>query len=51
MGCLNLQLKREGLGVEIYANGRYYEGEWVNDRRHGRGFELFINGATYLGFY
>jgi len=32
---------REGKGVIIYNNGRVYEGDWSDDKRHGRGYERF----------
>ena len=35
----------------VYQNGRVYEGEWVDDRRHGRGYERFSNGNIYQGYY
>lgn len=33
-GELN-ERKREGRGVIVYENGRFYEGYWLNDKRHG----------------
>ena len=38
---------RHGKGVNIYENGRIFEGDWFNDKRHGRGFEKFPNGNVY----
>ena len=42
---------REGMGVIVYENGRYYEGFWLKDRRDGKGFEVFSNGNVYIGDY
>ena len=35
---------RHGKGVIIYANGRIFEGDWVDDQRCGHGSEYFSNG-------
>jgi len=32
-----------------YESGRYYDGNWENDRRHGKGFERYSNGNVYEG--
>ena len=29
--------KREGFGLELYPNGKRYEGSFKNDKRSGRG--------------
>ena len=50
-GQLNQNRKREGLGVLVYQNGRVYEGEWIENKRHGRGYELFSTGNSYHGTY
>ena len=34
-------LKRHGLGVKTYNNGRVYEGGWSQDKRDGHGYEIF----------
>ena len=33
----------------IYANGRRYEGDWMNDLRHGRGYERHPNNNIFIG--
>jgi hypothetical protein len=35
--------------VLLYRNGRVYEGEWENGRKHGRGYEVFASKAIYEG--
>ena len=30
---------RQGMGINIYDDGRFYEGQWMNDKRAGQGFE------------
>ena len=49
-GQVNMETKkRDGLGVLIYDDGRFYEGAWVKDKRNGLGYEKYKNGATYRG--
>lgn len=43
--------QKNGVGVLMYDNGRTYEGEFENDRKHGRAFERFPNQSTYEGNY
>lgn len=40
---------RDGKGIMKYANGRQYEGEWIQDNREGKGFERYPNRNTYFG--
>ena len=35
----------------IYKNGKVYEGEWSNDKKHGQGAQRFPNGTIYIGKY
>jgi len=32
-------MRRDGIGIMVYNNGRVYEGYWSNDKRHGEGYE------------
>ena len=34
-----------------YKNGNYYEGEFLNGKRHGQGKMEFYNGDKYVGPY
>ena len=43
--------KKNGLGVILHNNGRSYEGQFENDRKHGLGFERFADCAIYDGMY
>ncbi|CAD8075849.1 unnamed protein product [Paramecium primaurelia] len=43
--------KKNGFGVILSNNGRTYEGQFENDRKHGSGFERFPDGASYNGTY
>lgn len=38
-----------GNGWYLYEQGNWYEGEWLEDKRHGRGFRRYKNGAKYNG--
>ena len=42
---------REGKGIIRYESGRFYEGNWHQDKRHGLGYEKFQTGNTYIGEY
>ena len=33
----------------IYNDGRVYEGQFENDRKHGIGIEIVKNGGIYEG--
>ena len=49
-GCIHQNTQqRDGFGVQIYDNGRVYEGEWLSDKRSGQGYELYVNGNSYKG--
>lgn len=52
MGIINKDnCTRHWKGVIIYKTGRFYEGDWFNDKRHGLGYEEFANGNRYKGEY
>ncbi|KAL4487476.1 hypothetical protein ABPG72_006996 [Tetrahymena utriculariae] len=40
---------REGRGILCYYNGRIFEGEWKNDKKHGKATEIYQNGGRYFG--
>ncbi|TMW68354.1 hypothetical protein Poli38472_005822 [Pythium oligandrum] len=40
---------RHGQGKCVYADGRVYEGEWIDDHRHGNGVMTYADGTTYAG--
>lgn len=41
--------KPEGIGKYTWANGEFYEGEWVNGLKHGSGMWKGIKGDSYVG--
>ena len=41
--------KRNGYGVNLWANGDKHEGYWVENLAHGQGKFYFNNGAFYDG--
>ena len=38
-----------GKGVYTWADGRRYEGEYVNDKKHGYGVYTYPDGRSYKG--
>ena len=40
-----------GKGKYIFADGREYDGEWVNNKLHGKGRFKWPDGRTYTGEY
>ena len=38
-----------GKGKFMYKNGRSYEGDYVNDKKHGYGVYTWENGSTFEG--
>ena len=40
---------RNGLGTHLSPDGKKYEGEWKDDKKHGQGTETYPNGSKYLG--
>ncbi len=42
---------KEGVGVFCWPEGRRYEGNFSQDRRHGFGIMLWPNGRWYAGYW
>jgi hypothetical protein len=38
---------KDGVGVYVFADGRVYEGQWLNDLRHGYGVQWEANGTVF----
>ena len=38
-----------GKGVYTWADGRKYEGDYLNDRKHGFGSYVWADGRQYVG--
>ena len=38
-----------GNGVYKWADGRMYEGEYLNDKKHGYGIYTYPDGRSYKG--
>jgi hypothetical protein len=41
----------EGMGVYTWADGRKYEGEYKDDKKHGFGIYLWADGRLYQGYW
>ena len=41
----------QGFGVYTWANGRKYEGEWVNGKQHGKGKLFLLDGTIKTGIW
>jgi len=39
----------EGYGEMLYADGRRYEGGWLQGEYHGRGVKLEVDGTVVRG--
>ena len=50
-GTRNARGERDGSGVWSHADGRGYDGEWLNGRRHGKGRMRYSDGTVYSGSY
>jgi hypothetical protein len=33
----------------LYQDGKYYEGEWIDDKKSGHGLLAFEDGSYYFG--
>lgn len=40
-----------GFGVFIWPDGRRYEGEYLDDKKHGKGVFTFSDGKKYSGLW
>ena len=40
-----------GFGVYTWADGRCYEGEYLNDKKHGFGKYIWADGRQYIGHW
>ena len=47
--CIIKLGRREGLGIEVYANQDKYEGQWLNGWRSGKGKYSFSDGGYFEG--
>lgn len=41
----------EGVGVYTWADGRKYEGEYLDDKKHGYGFYTWADRRQYQGMW
>jgi len=39
----------EGFGIETFANGDVYKGDFKNNCAHGKGVYTYSNGSVYDG--
>jgi hypothetical protein len=42
---------REGFGVQRFAKGDIFEGEWLIDKMHGKGVLVHADGSAYEGIW
>jgi radial spoke head protein 1 len=43
--------ERHGQGIDYFANGDKYEGQWEAGKSHGQGIKYFADGGKYEGQY
>ena len=48
-GCRDVEGRFNGKGKYTWADGRYYSGDWVNNKREGSGEFKFSDGSLYKG--
>jgi hypothetical protein len=48
-GCTDVEGRFNGKGKYLWADGRYYSGYWVNNKREGSGEFKFSDGSLYIG--
>ena len=48
-GEKNSKGQRHGVGKQIYDNGSYYVGQWVEGLKEGEGEMNYANGTRYIG--
>lgn len=41
----------DGVGVYTWADGRKYEGEYKEDKKHGYGVYIWADGRQYSGWW
>jgi hypothetical protein len=41
----------EGMGIYTWADGRKYEGEYKDDKKHGFGIYLWADRRLYQGYW
>ena len=51
IGHIDSSFHRSGFGSMGYFDGSYYDGGWLNDKRHVFGKMLYVSGNMYLGGY
>lgn len=42
---------RDGFGVQKFAKGDIFEGEWLMDKMHGKGILVHADGSIYEGLW
>ena len=42
---------RSGFGIQKFAKGDIYEGEWYSDKIHGKGLLSHADGSSYEGLW
>lgn len=42
---------KQGIGIEIWPQGSFYKGEFINNKRQGLGSFFWSNGASYQGYW
>lgn len=47
----NDQELRDGFGLQLFPNGSFYVGEWLDDKAHGKGQLVLKDGTFYEGVY
>jgi len=40
-----------GRGIYYWPDGRYYDGEYLNDKKHGFGVYKWNDGRCYEGYW
>lgn len=48
-GCRDVEERRNGKGKYTWADGSYYNGEWVNNKKEGIGEYKFKDGSLFNG--
>ena len=48
-GCTDVEGRFNGKGKYLSADGSYYSGDWVNNKREGSGEFKFSDGSLYIG--